>query len=292
MRILILGGTGMLGHKLWQTWQDKFEVYVTRREENKLLQTNLLLSSFTKNDRVINYVSADNLESVISALELAKSNIVINCIGIIKQLPSAKDPIPSITINALFPNQLAQLCQTYQAKLIHISTDCVFSGRKGNYTEQDNPDPIDLYGRTKLLGEVTDNNCLTLRTSIIGRELNSQNSLLEWFLSQKGKTVKGYDRAIYTGFTTPTLAQIIEKIILEYPTLTGLWHVSSNPITKYQLLNIINQTFNLGITIEKDESFICDRSLNSDRFRKYTGYSPPSWETMISQLATQVKTDS
>ena len=256
MRILILGGTGMLGHKLWQTWQDKFEVYVTRREENKLLQTNLLLSSFTKSDRVINYVSADNLESVISALELAKSNIVINCIGIIKQLPIAQDPIPSITINALFPHQLAQLCQTYQAKLIHISTDCVFSGCKGNYTEQDNPDPIDLYGRTKLLGEVTDNNCLTLRTSIIGRELNSQNSLVEWLISQKGKAVKGYDRAIYTGFTTLALAQILEKIILEYSNLEGLWHISSDPITKYQLLNMINETCDLGITIEKDQRYL------------------------------------
>lgn len=292
MRVLILGGTGMLGHQLWQTWRDKFEVYVTHRQESKLLQTNLVLSSFTKSDRVINPVSTNDLESVDKALELANPNIVINCIGIIKQLLSAKDPIASITVNALFPHQLAQLCQKYNAKLIQISTDCVFSGKKGNYTEQDNPDPVDLYGRSKLLGEVIAPNCLTIRTSIIGRELHSQNSLVEWVISQKGKTIKGYNRAIYTGFTTLALAQILEKIILDHPNLEGLWHISSDPITKYQLLNMINQTFNLDSTIEKDKSFICDRSLNSDHFRKHTGYSPPSWEAMISQLATQVKTDS
>jgi dTDP-4-dehydrorhamnose reductase len=285
MRVLILGGTGMLGHQLWQAWQEKFDIYISHRGGSEVLQTNSLLNSFNNIEQVINYVAADNLESVIRALELANPNIVINCIGIIKQLLNAKDPIPSITVNALFPHQLAQLCQKYNAKLIQISTDCVFSGDKGNYTEQDNPDPVDLYGRTKLLGEVTSPNCLTIRTSIIGRELNSQNSLVEWFISQKGKTVKGFDRAIYTGFTTQALSQIIEKIILEQPNLKGLWHISSDPITKYQLLNVMNQAFNLGITIEKDESFICDRSLNSQKFRDFTGYTPPTWEKMIAQLA-------
>ena len=279
MKTLILGITGMLGHTLFQqfTQSPHFRTYGTTRSHS--LEPTHQYQSF-----IYNNIKAENLENIENLIVTLKPNFVINCVGIIKQLPSAKDPIPAISINALFPHQLAQLCLKHNIKLIHISTDCVFSGRKGNYTEQDNPDPIDLYGRTKLLGEVTDNNCLTLRTSIIGRELNSQNSLLEWFLSQQGKIVKGYDRAIYTGFTTPTLAQIIEKIILEYPTLTGLWHVSSNPITKYQLLNIINQTFNLGITIEKDESFICDRSLNSDRFRYQIGFIPPTWETMITEL--------
>ena len=281
-KILILGISGMLGHTLFQCFlqNSAFTTYGTLRNHQPIFDKQDSVKSFIYPD--IDAYCLDKIENLIITL---KPDILINCIGIIKQLPSAKDPIPSITINALFPHQLAQLCQKDQTKLIHISTDCVFSGLKGNYTEQDNPDPVDLYGRTKLLGEVTYNNCLTLRTSIIGRELNSQNSLLEWFLSQQGKTVKGYDRAIYTGLTTPVLAQIIEKIILEHPTLTGLWHVSSNPITKYQLLNIINQTFNLGITIEKDETFICDRSLNSELFRHYTGFVPPTWETMITQIA-------
>ena len=281
-KILILGISGMLGHTLFQYFlqNSAFTTYGTLRNNQPIPSKNALIES-----SIYPNIDANSLDKIENLITTLKPDIVINCIGIIKQLPSAKDPIPSITINALFPHQLAKLCQKHNAKLIHISTDCVFSGLKGNYTEQDNPDPVDLYGRTKLLGEVTYNNCLTLRTSIIGRELNSQNSLLEWFLSQQGKTVKGYDRAIYTGLTTPVLAQIIEKIILEHPTLTGLWHVSSNPITKYQLLNIINQTFNLGITIEKDETFICDRSLNSELFRHYTGFVPPTWETMITQIA-------
>ncbi|MBD2178837.1 SDR family oxidoreductase [Pseudanabaena sp. FACHB-1998] len=285
MRVLILGGTGMLGHQLWQTWQEKFDVYISHRGGSELLKKNPLFTLFNNGDRLITYVSTENFETIIRALELANPSVVINCIGIIKQIAIAKDPISSITVNALFPHQLAQLCQKHSARLIQISTDCVFSGNKGNYTEQDNPDPIDLYGRTKLLGEVIAPHCLTIRTSIIGRELNSQNSLVEWLISQKGKTVKGYDRAIYTGFTTPALAKILEKIILEYPNLEGVWHISSDPTTKYQLLNMINQAFTLGITIEKDESFICDRSLNSQKFRDLTGFIPPSWEEMISQLA-------
>jgi dTDP-4-dehydrorhamnose reductase len=280
--ILILGASGMLGHTLLKTFLEDplFTTYGTLRKSQSIVQTSLINQACIY--RNIDANSFDNIERLIASLN---PSIVINCIGIIKQLSAAKDPIASITINSLFPHQLAQLCSKYNAKLIQISTDCVFLGGKGNYTEQDNPDPVDLYGRTKLLGEVTSPNCLTIRTSIIGRELNSQNSLVEWFISQKGKTVKGFDRAIYTGFTTQALAQIIEKIILEQPNLEGLWHISSDPITKYQLLNMMNQVFNLGITIEKDESFICDRSLNSQKFRDFTGYTPPTWEEMIAQLA-------
>jgi len=281
MRILILGGTGMLGHALWQAWQDKFDTYTTLRKTN---QDYVIFSGWNK-ERIINHVSVQEFETVTSAVEKVKPSILINCIGIIKQIPSANDPIATIKINSLFPYQLAQLCQKHDTKMIQISTDCVFSGNKGNYTEQDIPDPVDLYGRSKLLGEVIAPNCLTIRTSIIGRELNSQHSLVEWFLAQRGKTVKGYDRAIYTGFTTQALVQTIEKTILEYPNIEGLWHISSDPITKYQLLNMMNQAFNLGITIEKDEHFVCDRSLNSQKFRDFTGYTPPTWDEMIVQLA-------
>ncbi|MDX2254098.1 MAG: SDR family oxidoreductase [Pseudanabaenaceae cyanobacterium bins.39] len=281
MKILILGSTGMLGHKLSQICKHKFDTYITIRSEN---QSQKHIIDYPAS-HIIKNIQAEKIGTINAAIAEIQPAIVINCIGIIKQLPSAKDPIPSISVNALFPHQLAQICQTYSAKLIQISTDCVFSGNKGNYTEQDNPDPVDLYGRTKLLGEVTTPNCLTIRTSIIGRELHSQNSLVEWFLSQKGKTVKGYDRAIYTGFTTQALAQIITQIILEHPNLQGLWHISSDPITKYQLLRMMNEIFHLGITIEKDESVICDRSLNSQKFRQFTGYLPPTWEDMITQLA-------
>lgn len=280
--VLILGISGMLGHALLKNFLESslFTTYGTLRKSRTI--SGIFPSNHPCIYPNIDANSLDNIERLIASLN---PSIIINCIGIIKQLPTAKDPIASIAINSLFPHQLAQLCQKYNAKLIQISTDCVFSGNKGNYTEQDNPDPVDLYGRTKLLGEVTSPNCLTIRTSIIGRELNSQNSLVEWFISQKGKTVQGFDRAIYTGFTTQALAQIIEKIILEQPNLEGMWHISSDPITKYQLLNMMNQAFNLGITIDRDESFICDRSLNSQKFRDFTGYTPPTWEEMIAQLA-------
>lgn len=276
-KILILGVTGMLGHTLFtQLSQNRLiDLYGTVRSS----QIPIFISG-----NIITNIDVSNFDSLVSIITNLKPEIIINCIGLIKQLPSANDHILAININSLLPHRLALLCKTVNAKLIHISTDCVFSGNKGNYIETDNPDPVDLYGRTKLLGEVHQSGCLTLRTSIIGREINSQYGLVEWFFSQKGKKVKGYAKAIYTGLTTNTLASIIEKLILEYPDLSGLWHLSSEPISKYQLLNIINKTFNLDINIEKDESYICDRSLNSQRFRKATNYQPPTWEEMIAQL--------
>ena len=165
----------------------------------------------------------------------------------------------------------------------------MFSGQKGNYIEKDNPDPVDLYGRSKLLGEVHGEHCLTLRTSIIGRELQTKYGLIEWFLSQKSKAVKGFSRAIYTGFTTQVLAEIIANVIEQHPDLSGLWHVSSDPISKYDLLHLVNQAFQLDITIERDEAFVCDRSLDSSRFRQATGYQPPTWSEMITQLAHERK---
>lgn len=230
-------------------------------------------------------VLAENFDSVVSALASTQPDVIINCIGIIKQQPSAKSPVPIISINALFPHRLAMLCKAIDARLIHISTDCVFSGRKGNYTEDDIPDPEDLYGRTKLLGEVTYPGCLTIRTSIIGRELYSKLGLIEWFMSQRGGNVQGFDGAVYTGFTTQTMAGIIGDIIEKHPDLSGLWHVSSNPISKYELLKLVNHEFKLGIKIEKDTKFSCDRSLDSTRFRSATGFIPPTWEEMIAQMA-------
>jgi dTDP-4-dehydrorhamnose reductase len=206
-------------------------------------------------------------------------------VGVIKQLPAAKAPIPSISINALFPHRLAQLCQACGARLVHVSTDCVFSGRKGRYTEDDPSDAEDLYGRTKFLGEVAGPGCLTLRTSIIGRELDRRTSLIEWFLSQRGRTVTGYARAIYTGLTTRALSELIGDILERHPDMSGLWHAASDPISKYDLLELVNRALSLGITLQRDESLVCDRSLDSTRLRKAIGYQPPSWPEMVRQLA-------
>jgi dTDP-4-dehydrorhamnose reductase len=182
---------------------------------------------------------------------------------------------------------LGQLTKLAGIRLIQLSTDCVFSGRKGNYSEADMPDAEDLYGRSKLLGEVDSPGCLTIRTSIIGRELRDQLGLIEWFISRRGESVEGYAKAIYTGFTTQVLSEIIDEVVTRYPFLDGVWHIASDPISKYDLLVLVNEVFGLNITIGRNETVICDRSLDSSRFRASTGYQPPSWEEMIARMAAE-----
>jgi dTDP-4-dehydrorhamnose reductase len=185
------------------------------------------------------------------------------------------------------PHRLAVLARVAGARLIHLSTDCVFSGRRGNYREDDPADAEDLYGRTKLLGEVSEEPCLTLRTSIIGPELSRKSGLLEWFMAQRGGTVRGFTRAIFSGFTTAELSRVIERL-LEEPHASGLYHVSSAPISKYDLLVRINAALGIGVAIGADDSFACDRSLDSERFRSTFGYTPPAWDEMVTELAQEV----
>ena len=271
----------MLGHKLMQVLSRKFNVTGTVRVNAARYKNHPVLGHMI----LLSDVQAENFDSIIGAVAQTHPEVIINCIGIIKQHPNAKDPMQSISINALFPHRLARLCQASGTRLIHISTDCVFSGKKGDYSEDDIPDPEDLYGRTKLLGEVENPGCLTIRTSIIGRELQGGLGLIDWFLSQRGKSIRGFVGAKYTGFTTQELAKIIIDIIENHPDLHGLWHVSSNPINKYDLLNLVNRELEMGITIEKETNFFCDRRLNSTRFRQATGYKPPSWDEMIHEMA-------
>lgn len=280
MNVLIFGATGMLGHKLMHSMSQSFTVYGTLRRNKEQFLHHPILGKMN----LIGNTSADNGKSIEDAIEFADPDVAINCIGIIKQLPEAKDPIKSITINSLFPHVLAQQCGERRIRLIHMSTDCVFSGKKGDYSENDVPDAFDLYGRSKLLGELDEPGCLTLRTSIIGRELNSANGLLEWFLSQKGQPVKGYRNAIFSGFTTNALSEIITQIIIKYPDLGGLYHVSSNPISKFDLLSLVKKHFELDMEIEPDETVVIDRSLNSSKFRQKTKIHIPSWDEMIEQV--------
>jgi dTDP-4-dehydrorhamnose reductase len=281
VKLLILGATGMLGHKLMQSLSRRFDVTGTVRGSVEIYKGHPVLGIMP----LIGMVKAENFESVGEVVTRVQPDVIINCIGIIKQHPTAKDPLQSITVNAMFPHRLAKLCEASGIRLIHLSTDCVFSGRKGNYSEDDVPDPVDLYGRTKLLGEVVYPGCLTIRTSMVGRELRGNVGLVEWFLSQRGKRVNGFSGAIFTGFTTGALADIIGDLVDMPSPLHGLWHVSSDPISKYDLLGIINREFQLDITIDKDEVFHCDRSLNSLRFRQATRFKVPSWEEMIDQMA-------
>ena len=270
----------MLGHKLWQVLADQFDTYVTLRQG---LKSYARYNLFDRT-RTIDHVSVQDFDSVVRAIAGVRPQVVVNCIGVVKQHAAAKDPLVSIAVNALFPHRLAQVCRVAGSRLVHISTDCVFSGRKGDYVESDVADAEDLYGRTKFLGEVSCEGCLTLRTSMVGRELETSHGLIEWFLSQEGKTVRGYTRAIFSGFTTNALAEIIAQIITEYPDLQGVWHVASEPISKFELLSLVKRIYGLNIQIEPDETVVVDRSLNADRFRQATGFVPPSWLDMIEQM--------
>ena len=283
-RILIFGGDGMLGHQLLKSFQSNYHVTTTLRNSINSYKSFELFN----HENSIFDIDVRNFKDINEVFVNVKPEVVINCVGIVKQRSESKDAIESIKINSLFPHQLELLCGQYDARLIQISTDCVFSGKKGGYLEEDIPDAEDIYGRTKLLGEVFSENAITLRTSIIGLELSRKQGLVEWFLAQRG-TVKGYSKAIFSGFTTIELASIIDTIIIKHPGLTGLWHVSSNPINKYQLLNDLAVKLDRNdIEIIEDKEFICDRSLNGSRFNSSTGYSPRSWDNMLDELAKQI----
>ncbi|MEI8138444.1 MAG: SDR family oxidoreductase [bacterium] len=279
MRLLVMGGAGMLGHKLCQVAGKSMEVHATFCH-----QPSGNMSMFLPAERMHGSVFAERFETVEAALDQVKPDAVVNCIGVVKQREAGKDPITSITVNALFPHLLARACQKRDIRIITISSDCVFSGRKGGYKEEEPSDGEDLYGRTKALGEVMGSHCLTLRTSMIGRELSGQQGLVEWLLSQAGQCVKGYRHAVFSGLTTLELSRVIVKIMEHEPLLSGLYHVSSAPITKYDLLHLINERYALNISIEPDDQSACDRSLNGSHFRETTGYVVPPWPDLIREM--------
>ncbi len=276
MKILILGGSGMLGHQLLGCLQPCHEVKVTLRQHLGYYSAHRMFHEGNS----FGSVDVRSFERVQHIVREFGPDVVINAIGIVKQRASAKEIIPSLEINALLPHLLAQLCLAVDARLIHFSTDCVFSGRKGSYVESDPSDAEDIYGRTKYLGEVHEENCLTLRTSIIGRELSNHGSLLDWFLEQTGE-IKGFRGAIYTGFTTLEMSRIVQRLITDYPKASGVYHVSSEPISKYELLLLIREAFGHRVNIVPDDEFHCDRSLDSSRFREEFSYFPPTWSEMM-----------
>ncbi len=285
MRILILGGDGMLGHQLLRSWQHAHDVRVTLRNDAVHYAHYGLFSA----ENSFYGIDARDFSAVEQVVKAFRPEAVVNAIGIVKQRDEAGDAILSLEINALLPHRLSLLCGEIGARLIHLSTDCVFSGRKGMYTEDDWEDARDLYGRSKLLGEVREAHAVTLRTSIIGLELARKRSLIEWFLAQRGQ-VRGFTRAIYSGFTTLEMARIIERILLRHRDLSGLWHVASEPISKYDLLQKLSR--HLGrrdVELLRDDGFACDRSLDASRFRARTGYQPPSWDAMLAELAGQIQ---
>ncbi len=280
MRVLILGASGMLGNAMFRLLsQDKqLSVLATARGENAKRYFSDELAK-----QILVGVDVEQHDSLVETFIKAKPDVVINCIGVVKQLKAAKEPLQAIPINALLPHRLAALCELQGARLIHISTDCVFSGDKGNYTEADFADADDIYGRSKYLGEVDYPNAITLRTSIIGHERQGNRSLINWFLSQEG-VVNGFTHAIYSGVPTIELANIIHDVILPRPALHGVYHVASKPINKYDLLELVKEAYGKQIEIKPSSELKIDRSLNADRFKAATGYVAPEWPELVRRM--------
>jgi len=285
MKILILGISGMLGHKAFErlSLNDEYKVFGTLRNENDMKK---YFKKSKNSSNIFSKIDALNPSTVLKLIDELSPDLILNCIGIIKQLKESQNPLLSIEINSLFPHKVANHIENSKTRLIHISTDCVFSGEKGNYFETDYSDAKDLYGKTKYLGELTSyKNSITLRTSIIGLELKGKVSLLEWFLNTQ-EAVNGYTNAIYSGFTTLELTKIIENHIIPNPNISGLYNVSSDSISKHDLLNIIAKVYKKKITIKPFDKFKNDKSLNSDLFKKTFAFTPKSWEEMIVEMYT------
>jgi dTDP-4-dehydrorhamnose reductase len=280
MRILIFGVAGMFGHKLYQRLAPEFEVFGTVRSAAEKLRR---YGIFDENS-IIENVDVGDPGVVNSTVESVRPDCVINAVGIIKQVTSSKDVIRTLTVNSIFPHRLAELSEKHGFRLITISTDCVFEGTRGNYSEGDVPDARDLYGLSKFLGEVSSGNALTLRTSLIGRELATSHSLVEWFLRNRGQRVKGYAKAIYSGFPTIVLAGMVSDLIKAHPYLRGLYHVSSEPITKFDLLTLLNKYYQADVEIEADSEVEIDRSLDSSVFRADAAFEPLPWEQMVREM--------
>jgi dTDP-4-dehydrorhamnose reductase len=284
VRVLVLGAAGMLGHRLVeQLVRRGHQVVATTREGHGAVA----LAPRWLAGAAFDSFAADGT-SPGSLLDRHEPGAVINGIGIVKKREATASPLAFIEINAAFPHRLAEACQTRGIRLIHISTDCVFSGRTGRYSEEDLPDPVDLYGHTKLLGEVRGSGCLTLRTSIIGWELRNRHGLLEWFATQRRRKIRGFRNAIYTGLSTAQMSRLVVDVLEHWPRLAGLWHVSSDATSKYDLLVGLRSALRWSdITVEPDAEFCCNRALVSHRFRNETGWKPPTWEEMIRELATE-----
>lgn len=278
MKVLILGASGMLGSTMFKTLSknESLQVVASLRDHRK--------SSFFDDSLRANLIAGIDIldqDSLVQLLTNTRPDVVINCVGLIKQLGNAKDPLVALPLNAMFPHRLARLCALLGARVVHISTDCVFDGKKGNYLESDLSNAEDLYGKSKYMGELHDYpHAVTLRTSIIGHELDSKHSLVDWFLSQEGE-VKGFSKAIFSGLPTVELAKVVECHVLPKPELSGLYHVAAAPISKLDLLTLVAQEYGKNIRIVPDSQLVIDRSLNGIRFREASGYTAPAWPELI-----------
>lgn len=279
-RIAVLGATGMLGHAMVRYFGADpayRTVAISRSNDARRLFAAGLDVEF------VGGVEAADPDSLVGAIGEIRPDVLVNCVGVVKQLAHAAEVLTAVPLNSLLPHRLSALCKAAGSRLVHVSTDCVFSGAKGGYVESDKPDAADVYGLSKFLGEVGEPHCITLRTSIIGHELRTRHSLVEWFLSQE-RSVKGYTEAIFSGVPTVELARIVRDHVLPNPELHGLYHVSAEPINKHDLLKLVAAQYGKQIEIVPDGSLRIDRSLDSGRFRRQTGYQPPAWPELVATM--------
>ena len=290
MKILILGATGMIGSSLYRYLCNKHEVFYTVRCSMEHLEYLSGAEEIFNLDYAHCEMDVVQYENLTEILKIVEPSVVVNATGVVKQIASETSASKMIELNALFPHRLAELCFEQGVRVIQFSTDCVFSGLKGDYRESDFCDALDLYGRSKRLGEVDLENCLNIRTSTIGLELQYRHGLVEWFLSQKDE-IDGYTKAIYTGITTKELAKIVDLMLREHKNLNGLLHVSGDKISKFDLLSVLQSYLpKPHVRIKKETDFVCDRSLVSDRFLDLTGYKAPSWQEMLLELSQEIVT--
>lgn len=284
VRALVLGATGMLGHKLVQRMASHGIAVTGTIRSSHVPDSAAARRAFLGAQAILTDVDVLHDVALEHALQAAQPHVVINAVGITKLADLQKDEVAGIATNALLPHRLARLCRARGIRLIHISTDCVFGDRTGPHAEHAATCAGDVYGRSKLLGEVSGTNTLTIRSSIIGRELRAFTSLVEWFLSQRGGKVAGYSGAFYTGLTTNAMCDVINKLVLEHPGLEGIWHVASDPISKFDILQMLNSLYNLDVVLEKHESTSQDRRLDGSKFAAATQISIPSWKAMLAEI--------
>ena len=279
-KILIIGASGMAG--------STFLRYLSANSPHQVVGTVRSLSSMGGRasefkDQLFDNVDVESDIGLLNIFNNVRPNLVINCVGVVKQLSSSNNPLVALPLNSLLPHRLAVVCKLAGARLIHLSTDCVFTGNDGLYTEDDIPDAQDLYGVSKRLGEVNCPHAITLRTSIIGHELKGNRSLIDWFLSQEGR-IDGFDQAIYSGLPAVEIARIIKDFVIPNDELSGLYHVSSSPITKYELLNTVAEIYGKNIEIKRSSGLKIDRSLDATKFNLATGFSPEKWPEMVTRM--------
>ena len=284
MRILVLGGTGLIGNRLTRQLRQNADVYASTRTSSVEMP---MLENILEPNKWIFGLDATDFQFLEAKIKRLKPDVIVNCVGVVKQQINSKNVEATILLNSVLPWRLSRFAEKYDFKLINFSTDCVFSGEVGKYKESSTPDAVDLYGRSKILGELNNAHVLTVRTSFVGREIKTFINLFEWVQRCRSNKIVGYKRVIYSGLTTQAISEVIEKLIFDFSELTGLWHISSEPISKYDLICMLNNSLNLKLDIESSEEIFCDRSLDSTAFASKTGLAVPNWITMVERYALE-----